>query len=66
MSSQMRGGLLPYRTSTLETPMPRVLLYTPALMLRGITQEEHSEMMYNLVLVRQLPAASLAKVLSPS
>ena len=62
MSSRMRGGLLPYRTSTLQVPMPKVLLYTPALALHGTTLEEHSEMIFNLVLVGQLPASFLPRL----
>lgn len=63
VSSRMRGGLLPYRTSTLETLMPRVLLYTPALMLHNITLEDYSEMIYHLVVVSLRPSAHSTSIL---
>lgn len=52
ISSKMRGVELPYRTSTVAKPMPKVLLYTPALTMQNITYEQMTEMTYNLILVR--------------
>ena len=50
----MRGAQLPYRSSTVDNPLPRVLLYTPAMTLHDITFEQETEMVYNLVLVRSV------------
>lgn len=50
--AEMRGALQPYRSSTVSAPLPRVLLYTPALTLQQSTREEQDQMIFSLILVR--------------
>lgn len=52
VAGEIRGALEPYRASTARVPLPRVLLYTPALTLHQSTQEEQNQMILSLILVR--------------
>ena len=52
MAAEMRGVLEPFRSSTEREPLPRVLLYTPALTLRQSTRKEQDQMLFSLILVR--------------
>ena len=52
VAGEIRGALEPYRSSTASEPLPRVLLYTPALTLQQSTREEQDQMIVSLVLVR--------------
>ena len=52
MAGEIRGALQPYRSSTASAPLPRVLLYTPALTLQQSTRAEQDQMILSLILAR--------------
>lgn len=56
----MSGALQPYLASTPSNPLPKVLLYTPALTLANSSLEEQSTMIFNLILVRNLSCTAQA------
>ena len=62
MRTQLDAQPAPYKSSTKEEPLPRVVAYSPALTMRAITQEQRNEMLVNLMLVSRLASCELRPV----